>query len=209
MSTFEFDDQAHVERLVGTLHAPGSTTGDVLTVNADKSVSPAPGGGSTPGALQRAEMLITETPGAGTYTGTFDVAAGSRVFGLIVVCDNWFLADTCDVEIADSVNSYLSTGVFNAGDLLSFPYDPLTATPLQQWLNAADEQAQLTAPYQAALGKQGDSQGPGILPPGVPYPNGDTITVAVTTTGDGGVQGVYRVILLYSGAVTPTDAAKA
>jgi len=45
---FEFEDQSKVERLTGTLHDPLATPGDVLTVNADGSVSAAPGGGSMP-----------------------------------------------------------------------------------------------------------------------------------------------------------------
>lgn len=48
MSTYAFDDSSGVERLKGTLNAPGATVGDVLTVQADQSIAAAPGGGALP-----------------------------------------------------------------------------------------------------------------------------------------------------------------
>lgn len=53
---FEFVDESEIARLVGTLHDPGATVGDVLTVQADKSIKAAAGGGSQP--VQRVQVTI-------------------------------------------------------------------------------------------------------------------------------------------------------
>lgn len=43
---FEFVDESEVTRLTGTLHDPAATVGQVLTVQADKSIKAAAGGAS-------------------------------------------------------------------------------------------------------------------------------------------------------------------
>jgi len=47
-TTFEFDDNTHIQRLSGTLHAPHATAGDVPTAQADGSLLMQPGDGSQP-----------------------------------------------------------------------------------------------------------------------------------------------------------------
>lgn len=44
---FNIRDESGIERLVGTINDPLATTGDVLTVQSDKSIKAAPGGGGS------------------------------------------------------------------------------------------------------------------------------------------------------------------
>lgn len=62
MSIFEFDDNAHVGRLHGTLHAPGSTPGFVPTAQADGSLLMAAGGAQPAAPITLAFTLADITP---------------------------------------------------------------------------------------------------------------------------------------------------
>jgi hypothetical protein len=86
---FELVKNGHVS-FEGEIRAPGATPGDVLTVNADESVSPAPGGGSqplnvwlpdappaSPNADDQEYAAMTETSGVPAGWTAYDPTDGS------------------------------------------------------------------------------------------------------------------------------------
>lgn len=63
--TFNIEDESGIERLIGTIHDPAATVGDVLTVQADKSIAAqVEGGGSMPVMGQYAGSGVTVADGA-------------------------------------------------------------------------------------------------------------------------------------------------
>lgn len=127
--TFEFDDHSGAGRLSGTLHDPHATVGQVLTVQADKSIAAAPGGGSMPGGLASTDFLFTEEATAGVYTATFDPPDGCTVaemrFYLLTAwaCDEGTLL----IGDADHADGWL-VNLPIVADLQDAPYDPTNNT---------------------------------------------------------------------------------
>lgn len=108
MSTFEFENNVHSERLRGTLHVPGATPGDVPTAQADGSLAMAPGGGSQP-------VSVTLYQDANV-----DIASGSAVYV------SW---DT----IYDNAYDRNELGNLPAGIGLALVGDTLTTTEAGVW----------------------------------------------------------------------------
>ncbi len=116
MST-QFEDSSGEVRLSGTLLAPGATTGDVLTVQADKTVAPEAGGGSQPGVLAK-DFLFTEVATAGTYSASMPVLAGTIVLDVPVYCVSGpWAADTAVFAMSDATGGVKS--YYNDLDLVT------------------------------------------------------------------------------------------
>lgn len=82
MSTFEFEDKARVDRLVGTLHAKGAAAGTVPTAQADGSLRMAAGGA---GAIQLASVPVSsaELLALDTTPKVLLPAAGGRLYHIV------------------------------------------------------------------------------------------------------------------------------
>lgn len=117
--TFLIEDESNVVRLEGTLHDPAATTGDVLTVQADKSIAAKPSGGSQPGlrtvqASYSWADVAARDPAVGVLLAT--VAANENVVAC-VVCITTPLTGT-DAATADAYVS--NPGASVAGGYSSF-----------------------------------------------------------------------------------------
>jgi hypothetical protein len=81
--TVTFRDADGTTRLAGDLLAPaGAAVGDVLTVQADGTLTPAPGGGSQP--YEKITVLATDIPFNGDTKAVFTPAAGQLVYGFFI-----------------------------------------------------------------------------------------------------------------------------
>lgn len=175
----------------------GATTGDVLTVQADKSIAAAPGGGSQAGVMARAIRTFTETAGAGIYTATVVVPQYAMVYtvGLVIVDGPWD-ADSVSLDAGDTQDP---KGYWDGYDFNSVSvYDPSTAN--------IDASSGAAAPgfdggnYFSGGPTNGDLWGGGVSQNGnAPvyyHAAGDTITLALTTTGAGGTTGRLHAVVV-------------
>jgi hypothetical protein len=71
--TFEFEDQSHAERLIGTLHDPTATAGQVLAVAADGSISAAAASaGFAPETILGALSTVADAPAKAVLASIID-----------------------------------------------------------------------------------------------------------------------------------------
>ncbi len=165
------------------------------------------GGGSQPALCVR-DALFTETAGAGTYTATFDVEAGTFVQGLFLIplVTPWD-ADTAEIDGGDT--QFGATGYYGAFDVNSLT----SAWDSPALVGNAPTSAFASYPNNGT-GSGYDSPDQSVFQdannsnPGVRYENDDTITVTLTTTGAGGTSGRLLVRLIYFAPTTPTAAVK-
>jgi hypothetical protein len=155
----------------------GATTGHVLTVQADKSIAAAPGGGSQPGALQVAEMTFAQVAGGGhTYTATAVLPALSRLLWVeISIITDWetppddAIWNVGDEQAADNIMSGLGLGLVGS--------DAATSTFKDGWKNG---------------NPQGSGQWSNNNFEAKEYLAGQTITAVATDTTGGTGTGAVR-----------------
>ncbi len=158
-------------------------------------------GGSQPGIVTRKILDFQETAGAGTYTATIDVAAGTVVLDMIAYLFAAFAAATVTLDASDGSADY-----FTAIDPAIAFGDVYANTG-----GAAAMGAGAINPKQVTSSSDyGETtyMGEGTVGGGIIYDAPDTITVTVVTTGAGGTTGHLQVHVLLSTPVTPVDAVK-
>ncbi len=135
------------------------------------------------GPVVSAQMDFIETAGAGVYTATLVLPAGSMVQNLWVINRVLWTAGgstaTLNVRNTATANAYITATTLHAVNFLS-------TNVLDTWKHIGN----------AALSTTFES---------LSYPAGTTITATVTTTGAGGAVGSTSVIVIY--AVPPVSVA--
>lgn len=180
------------------------------------------GGGSQPGALASQDVLFTETAGAGTYTATVPVTAGTVVNEIRLYNLASWDADTALLGIGDTENpaGYLDGSSADIKAAFSEVYNPvgagfadIPASAMSTWTSQADPLfgSGYAGGAGGALGganlgtTTGTAAEAGL---GVRYASDDTITLTLTTTGAGGASGRLLVKVIYFAPVTAQNAVK-
>lgn len=146
-------------------------------------------GGSQP--YGQTIVNIDETAGAGTYTASVPVTAGTRVIECVVYSLGLWDADTTLLEVSDAAGGEAAYIYLDVKGTLTDIYDPasLGGQGGSGWTSAAS--AGSTYDHQLKV----DDDGAGSPVVGVIYASDDTILVSFVTTGAGGTSGKTQIRL--------------
>lgn len=175
------------------------------------TITPAPGGGSQPGAVIVEDFVFTEVVAPGTYTATLDIPAGGWLLDafLIPETDVWASAGAA-INAIDTLggNKIIDDQHLDGGGT-NQAYDPHTVVPshFNNYASFSDGMGGGGRYPFAAYSARDALQNGGGNAPGVPYSAGTTITMTVITTDDTVVTPTGVVVVRFIYAVPPRTAA--